>query len=162
VIVVSDSGPLIALSKIKHLDILEKFFGEIIIPEAVWIEVVEKGEGRPGAQDVKESPWIKVNKVKNKIGIEALKHEIGLGESEAIILAMELNASIILMDDKIARGIAGSMGLKVAGTLSIIYEAINNKLINEKFNEMIKILRKNNIWISDEIIDIIEKDGLQI
>lgn len=44
-IVVSDSGPLIALSKIKHLDILEKFFGEIIIPEAVWIEVVEKGEG---------------------------------------------------------------------------------------------------------------------
>ena len=51
-IVVSDSGPLIALSKIKHLDILEKFFGERIIPQAVWIEVVEKGEGRPGAQDV--------------------------------------------------------------------------------------------------------------
>lgn len=161
-IVVSNSGPLIALSKIKHLDILEKFFGEIIIPEAVWIEVVEEGEGRPGAEDVKDSPWIKVNKVKNKIGIEALKHEIGIGESEAIILAMELNANIILIDDKIARGIAGSMGLKVAGTLSIIYEAINNKLINENFSEIIKIMRKNNIWISDEIIDIIEKDGLQI
>jgi len=56
---------------------------------------------------------------------------IGLGESEAIILAMELNAKIVLMDDNIARGIASSMGLKVAGTLSIIYEAINNKLINE-------------------------------
>lgn len=140
-IVVSDSGPLIALSKIKHLDILEKFFGEIIIPEAV---------------------WIKVNKVKNKIGIEALKHEIGIGESEAIILAMELNANIVLIDDKIARGIAGSMGLMVAGTLSIIYEAINNKLINENFNEIIKTMSENNIWISDEIIDIIEKDGLQI
>jgi predicted nucleic acid-binding protein len=162
VIVVSDSGPLIALSKIKHLDILEKFFGEIIIPEAVWIEVVEKGEGRPGAQDVKVSPWIKVNKVKNKIGIEALKHEIGIGESEAIILAMELNANIVLIDDKIARGIAESMGLKVAGTLSIIYEAINNKVINENFKEIIQIMRKKNIWISDEIIDIFEKDGLQI
>ena len=97
-----------------------------------------------------------------KIGIEVLKHEIGIGESEAIILAMELNANIVLIDDKIARGIADSIGLKVAGTLSIIYEAINNKLINENFNEIIKTMRKNNIWISDEIIDIVEKDGLQI
>lgn len=75
---------------------------------------------------------------------------------------MELNANIVLIDDKIARGIAGSMGLEVAGTLSIIYEAINNKLINENFNEIIKTMRKKNIWISDEIIDIIENDGLQI
>jgi len=162
VIVVSNSGPLIALSKIKHLDILKDFFEEIIIPEAVWIEVVEKGKGRPGAKDIKESPWIIVNRVENKIGIEALRHEIGAGESEAIILAMELNADLVLIDDKIARGIAGSMGLNVAGTLSIIYEAINNKLMNEKFEEIIKIMRKNNIWISDELIDVIQKKGLHI
>jgi predicted nucleic acid-binding protein len=75
---------------------------------------------------------------------------------------MELNANIVLIDDKIARGIAESMGLKVAGTLSIIYEAINNKVINENFKEIIQIMREKNIWISDEIIDIFEKDGLQI
>ncbi len=161
-IVVSNSGPLIALSKIKYLDILKDSFREIIIPEAVWMEVVEKGKGRPGAEDIKGSPWIKVNKVKNKIGIEALKHEIGVGESEAIILAMELNANLVLIDDKIARGIAGSMGLNVAGTLSIIYEAINNNLMNEKFEEIIKIMRKNNIWISDELIDVIQKERLHI
>ncbi len=51
-IVLSDSGPLIALSKINHLDILRKFFDKIIIPEAVWTEVVEKGEGRPGSKEV--------------------------------------------------------------------------------------------------------------
>lgn len=68
-IVVSDSGPLIALSKINHLDILNKFFREIIIPQAVWIEVVEKGKGRPGAKAVKESKWIKINKVKNTFGV---------------------------------------------------------------------------------------------
>ena len=103
-----------------------------------------------------------VNRVENKIGIEALRHEIGAGESEAIILAMELNADLVLIDDKIARGIAGSMGLNVAGTLSIIYEAINNKLMNEKFEGIIKIMRKNNIWISDELIDVIQKKGLHI
>lgn len=79
-----------------------------------------------------------------------------------IILAMELNADLVLIDDKIARGIAGSMGLNVAGTLSIIYEAINNKLMNEKFEEIIKIMRTNNIWISDELIDVIQKEGLHI
>lgn len=161
-IVVCNSGPLIALSKIKHLDILKEFFEEIIIPEAVWIEVVEKGKGRPGAKDIKESPWIRVKRVENKIAIEALRHEIGAGESEAIILAMELNADLVLIDDKIARGIAVSMGLNVAGTLSIIYEAINNKCMNEKFEEIIKIMRKNNIWISDELIDVIQKEGLHI
>ncbi|MFZ3168098.1 MAG: hypothetical protein WA130_10830 [Candidatus Methanoperedens sp.] len=153
---------MIALSKIKHLDILKEFFEEIIIPEAVWIEVVEKGKGRPGAKDIKESPWIRVKRVENKIAIEALRHEIGAGESEAIILAMELNADLVLIDDKIARGIAVSMGLNVAGTLSIVYEAINNKRMNEKFEEIIKIMRKNNIWISDELIDVIQKEGLHI
>ena len=99
-IVVCNSGHLIALSKIKHLDILKEFFQEIIIPEAVWIEVVEKGKGRPGAKDIKESPWIRVKRVENKIAIEALRHEIGAGESEAIILAMELNADLVLIDEK--------------------------------------------------------------
>ena len=43
-IVVSDSGPLIALAKIGKLNVLRELFGEIIIPKAVWIEVVERGK----------------------------------------------------------------------------------------------------------------------
>jgi predicted nucleic acid-binding protein len=58
VIVLSDSGPLIALSKIDYLHILKKFFNEIIIPQAVWIEVVEKGNERPGSKDVQDAHWI--------------------------------------------------------------------------------------------------------
>lgn len=156
-IVLSDSGPLIALSKINHLDILRKFFGKIIIPQAVWTEVVEKGRGRPGSKEVQEANWIEVKEVKNIIGIEALKHEIGTGESETLVLAKELNADIVLIDDRIAREIARSMDMNVAGTLSIIYEAINNKFINENFKEIIKLMRKNNIWISDELFDSFEK-----
>ena len=152
-IALSDSGPLIALSKINYLHILSEFFEEIIIPQAVWIEVVEKGKERPGSKEVQDANWIIVNKVKNILGTEALKHEIGIGESETIILAKELNADIVLIDDRIAREIAKSMGLNVVGTLMIIYEAINRKIINEDFREIIKVMRKNNIWISDEILD---------
>jgi predicted nucleic acid-binding protein len=153
VIVLSDSGPLIALSKINYLHILNEFFNEIIIPQAVWMEVVEKGTERPGSKDVQDAHWILVNEVKDILGIEALKHEIGIGESETIILAKELKADIVLIDDRIAREIAISMGLNVTGTLAIIYEAINRNIINEDFREIIKVLRKNNVWISDELLD---------
>jgi len=53
----SDSWPLIALSKINNLDILRKFFDKIIIPEAVWTEVVEKGEVRPIRHRLREKPY---------------------------------------------------------------------------------------------------------
>ena len=152
-IVLSDSGPLIALSKINYLHILNEFFNEIIIPQAVWMEVVEKGNKRPGSKEVQNAHWILVNEAKDILGIEALKHEIGVGESETIILAKELNADIVLIDDRIAREIARSMGLNVTGTLAIIYEAINRNIINEDFREIIKVLRKNNVWISDELLD---------
>jgi len=82
----------------------------------VWTEVVEKGKGRPGCKEVKDANWILINEVKNILGIEALKHEIGIGESETIILAKELNADLVLIDDRIAKEIAISMGLNVTGT----------------------------------------------
>ena len=151
-IVLSDSGPLIALSKINYLYILNEFFSDIIIPQAVWTEVVEKGEERPGCKEVRDANWILVNEVKNILGIEALKHEIGVGESETIILAKELNADLVLIDDRIAKEIAISMGLNVTGTLAIIYEAIKRSIIHKDFREIVKMMKKNNIWINDEIL----------
>ncbi len=123
----------------------------------MWTEVVEKGKGRPGSKEVHEAGWIEVRKAKNIVGIEALRHDIGLGESETLILAKELNADIVIIDDRIAREIARSMDIKVAGTLSIIHEAISNKWINEDFEEIIGLMRKNNIWISDELFNSFEK-----
>lgn len=49
------------------------------------------------------------------------------------------------------------MGLNVVGTLSIIYEAINTEVLNENFREVIKVMRENNIWISEEILNAVEK-----
>lgn len=152
-IVISDSGPLIALSKINYIHILKSFFGEIHIPQAVWTEVVEMGEGRPGSEEVKQAKWITVDKVENRLGVEALKHEIGLGESEAIVLAKELKADIVLIDDKTAREIAISMELNVTGSLAVIHEAIDRKLIDGDIKDIIELMRKNNVWISDELLD---------
>ncbi|WP_246112250.1 hypothetical protein [Thermococcus aciditolerans] len=100
-IVVSDSGPLIALAKVRKLNILNELFGEVIIPRAVWVEVVERGKGKPGSEDVESATWIRVLEVKDKLSVEILTREIEVGEAEAIVLAKELNADLIILDEKI-------------------------------------------------------------
>ena len=56
---VSDSSPLINLARIGELTLLRDLYGEIHIPKAVWREVVEKGEGQAGADEIKAATWIK-------------------------------------------------------------------------------------------------------
>lgn len=66
-VVVSNSSPLIHLSRIGRLYLLKELFGEVIILHAVYHEVVVEGRGRPGSQEVKEASWIKVMKIKIRI-----------------------------------------------------------------------------------------------
>jgi len=152
-IVVSNSSPLIALAKIGKLYILKKLFGEIIIPKAVWNEVVVKGKGKPGAEEVEKAEWIKVEEVRDRLSVEVLKGEIEIGEAEAIVLAKELNADLLIMDEKIPRIIAESIGLKVIGSLAILYIAKKRGLIKEDFDEIVKKLRDKGVRFSDEVID---------
>ncbi len=150
-IVVSNSSPLIALAKIGKLYILRELFKEIIIPKAVWNEVVVKGKGKPGAEEVEKAEWIKVKEVRDKLSVEVLKGEIEIGEAEAIILAKELNADLLIMDEKIPRIIAESIGLRVIGSLAILYIAKKRGLIKENFDEIVKELRAKGIRFSDDV-----------
>ena len=90
-IVVSDSSPLISLARIGELEILRCLYGEILIPQAVWDEIVVEGEGRPGADEVRGSGWIRCEPVSNLHLARILRRELGAGEAEAIALAVERN-----------------------------------------------------------------------
>ena len=85
-IVVSDSGPLIALSRLGMLHVLQELFGEIVIPEEVRREVVEKGKGKPGSDIIENAKWVKVEVIED-LSVDILSREIERGEAEAIILA---------------------------------------------------------------------------
>lgn len=65
-IVVSDASPLIYLARIGELDLLQKLYGELHIPVAVWQEVVVAGAGQPGADAVRVADWVKVLAVDNR------------------------------------------------------------------------------------------------
>ncbi len=78
----------------------------MLIPPAVWKEVVEQGGDRPGSHQVSKADWINVHDLKNQDISTILKMELDEGESEAIALADELKADVVLLDEKDARRIA--------------------------------------------------------
>lgn len=123
---VADSSTLISLATIGRLSFLQEFHGMILIPPAVWREVVVEGQGRPGAKDVEEAEqagWIKVVPPTNQDLVKLLERELDEGEAEAIALAVERKADVILLDEFEARRIAAVYNLPVAGVVGVLLKA---------------------------------------
>lgn len=121
--VVSNASPLIALARIGQLEILETLYSRIIVPDAVWQEVVTDGAGEPGAAEVASSAWIQRQSVSNRPLVTALRQDLAAGEAEAIALAHEIRADLLLMDEKLGRETAQLLGLTVIGTVGTLIQA---------------------------------------
>ncbi len=118
---VSNASVLIGLSSIGMLELMHKRFPEgLLIPIAVQREVVDEGEGRSGAREVAESNWIKVQKVDDEKLVGLLRAELDEGEAEAIALAHQIAAKVILLDEKDARLVAQRMNIRVLGTIGLL------------------------------------------
>ncbi len=98
---VSNSSVLIALSRIGQLSLLNQRFPDgVLLPEAVWHEVVRSGAGQPGAEEVASATWFTVSKVANQSLVSLLQIELDAGEAEAIALFLEEPVDAILLDEK--------------------------------------------------------------
>jgi hypothetical protein len=160
--IVSNTSPLIWLSKIGKITLLKKLFGEVIIPEEVYREAVEKGlqEGFSDALAIKEcieQGWIKISKLNEreiKLCEKVRGHafEIHLGEAQAIILARETGA-LLLMDESSGRAFAETLGLKVKGTLYAIMKALRDKLLDRtEAKEMVLALVGKGFRIEPKLL----------
>jgi len=121
--VVSNASPLISLARIGKLDLLHQLYDEVLIPEAVWQEVVIEGVGQPGADEVKAATWIKTQSVTNTPLVHALRQELDAGEAEAIVLTLETQAELLLMDERVGREVARHLGLRYTGLIGVLVEA---------------------------------------
>lgn len=126
-IVISDSSSLIAIGAVGHLDVLRSLYREVAVPQAVWNEVTSPN--RPGAVAIGQAEWIRVVPVSNRSVINQLTRPVGAGEAEAIALAIQLNADVLLIDERRARKVAVELGLPVTGILGVLLEAKSQGLI---------------------------------
>ncbi len=129
--IVSNASPLINLARIGKLDLLRQLYGELVIPEAVWHEVVVKGVGQPGVDEIKAASWIKTQQVANRQLVQALRQELDAGEAEAIALTIETKAELLLMDERLGRETARHLGLRYTGLIGVLIEAKHKGLISK-------------------------------
>ena len=130
-IVVSDTTPLISLLKIKRIGLLEKLFGEVVIPQAVFTELTVDIRFAEEAEVIKNEKFISVKEVSNMASVNILKRATGLyqGESEAIVLSDEIQADILLMDEAKGRKISDQMGIHIMGTIGILMVAYEDDIL---------------------------------
>jgi predicted nucleic acid-binding protein len=114
VTVVADSSPLVILTKLGCLDLLNRLFPRLYISAEVHDEVVIVGAGLPGASEVSKAEWIEVKAVQNSASLYSAqrKYGVGPGEMSTILLAKELGANPVLLDDYRARKLARAEGSK--------------------------------------------------
>lgn len=117
---VSDAGPIISFVRAGELDLLRQVVGELWVPPAVFEEVTVAG--KPGRDTILRADWIRSKAIASTRLAAELPHRLGRGEREAIVLAGELGA-LLLIDDAAARQEAMRQGISALGSLAILREA---------------------------------------
>src|SRR5438045_2164913 len=106
-----------------QLEVMRELFGEIHTPEQVYEEVVVRGASKPGAAEVAAAAWIKRQAIADLQDFSQLCLALGKGEAAAIVLAREIGADILILDDGRARSEAKARRLNVIGTVGLLLEA---------------------------------------
>jgi uncharacterized protein len=158
IIDVVNSTPLIALSTVGHLELLPALFDKIIIPTSVYEEVVQKGQGRSGSQEVAQADWYTIQRPGETIPLPVELLGLDRGEIDVILLARELEANWALIDEKLARQIAMAMGLRVKGTLGILLIAYRVGLLTHA-EAIVSVhkLAQSPVRLSDKLVRWFEK-----
>jgi predicted nucleic acid-binding protein len=110
-IVVSDTSPLTALLQIGKAEILTQLFSEVLIPPAVHSELLREHAVLPD--------WLRV-KTPAQIPLAVSNAQLDAGETEALALALEIQADVLLIDERKGRAAARAVGLKVTGLLGCL------------------------------------------
>src|SRR5206468_728144 len=98
-VAVSDASVLICLGAVGQFQLLRDFYGEVVVPEAVWLEVTNVAASRPGVIEVvqaHQAGWLIVNRPHNRGLVRQLRSGLGAGEAEAIALASQISTLLLV------------------------------------------------------------------
>jgi predicted nucleic acid-binding protein len=149
-LIVSDTSPISGLLILDKLELLEKLYGEVYIPQSVNLELLKIQSKNKEINEFLNSPWVKVISITNIESYQRLRITLDEGESEAITLAIELNADVLLIDELKGRKEALKSGLNIVGLLGILVEAKTRELI-PNLRTLLDTLIRNNFWIKPEL-----------
>lgn len=148
-IVVSDTSPLNYLILIGEENLLPKLFGRVIIPQVVFEELGASGASAKVRDWAQNLPvWIEIKQT--SLTANAALDILDAGERAAILLAQELSADLLLVDDKQARQAAANLGINITGILGVLDRAARINLVNLK--TALNDLQKTNFHVADDLV----------
>lgn len=148
-LIVSDTGPLNYLVLIQHQDILPALFGSVVIPQKVFEELQREAAPQAVQEWISNPPdWLSVRAVQRPLDL--VTDTLGDGEREAILLAEELHADALLIDDKDGRDEAARRQIPFTGTLGVLQAAALKNLID--LPEAIRRLRQTSFREPTQIV----------
>lgn len=147
-IIVANTTPIISLASIGRLDLLEKVLGKIIIAQAVYDEI--KAKRNYAYYEIDKANFIEVRQIQGHLYKDFLLKELDLGEAETIILAKELNANFVIIDENLGYKMANSSGLSVVRTLAILLKAKEKGFVTELKPLLDEMILKGR-WYSNAI-----------
>ena len=145
--VVSNATPIISLASIGRLSLLTDLFNKVYIPQAVYNEI--KYKKSHGYQEI-DNPCFEIMTIQGNAYLGFLLNELDRGEAEAIFLAKEMAADMLIIDERIGYKIAQSQQLYCIGTLTVLEVAKQKQLI-KKVKPLLDEMIQKGRWYSETV-----------
>jgi predicted nucleic acid-binding protein len=154
-IVVADTSPINYLILIKEIDLLTKMYGRVVIPPAVREELLRASAPEPVRKWIAQLPaWLEVRAPAS--APDASLAALDAGERDAIMLAGELGADQLIVDDRQGRQAAEKRGIPVIGTLGVLREGAALGFLD--LRAAVKRLETTSFHIAPEVLARLLKD----
>ncbi|MGI8906074.1 MAG: DUF3368 domain-containing protein [Candidatus Sumerlaeaceae bacterium] len=150
--VVCNTSPLTNLAKIQRLDILESLYGRVFIPTAVANELSALPQQ---AALLAASPWIEILPATDLKRLAELLQGLDPGEAEAIALAAQVQADLIILDERAARLAAHQLQLRTMGLCGVLIAAKNALIIPTVWPVLYELRVNAKFWLSDDVVKLV-------
>ncbi|MBN2261515.1 MAG: DUF3368 domain-containing protein [Prolixibacteraceae bacterium] len=147
--VISNTTPILSLLKLDKLFLLKELYQKIIIPTAVFDEI-ENGKDKPFYKNLKEYDWIQIQSIKYQPTLKYI-FDLDEGEAEVLILADEVQADLVILDELLGRRYAKQLDFKLTGTIGILLKSKEMGLIPEIKPLLYELVDKGT-WLSPTLI----------
>jgi predicted nucleic acid-binding protein len=151
--IVLNASPLILLCNSELAFILPELFTEIVVPEAVWQEIMGGPHTDQAAQMLPKLDWLKKESV-NPV-LDVIRWDLGVGETKVLSFAIKHSDYTPVLDDLLAKKCARSLGIQTMGTGAILILAKERGLI-ESVEQSLRKLQNVGLWISEPIIQLLK------
>jgi predicted nucleic acid-binding protein len=150
-IVVADSGPLHYLILLEHTELLQRFYGQVLVPEPVAGELSAAAAPAVVREWMRKPPtWVDVRRVSPDV-VSMISDDLDLGERAAIALAETMHADLLLIDEAAGRAEAKRRRLRVTGTLGVLRAGAEQGLVDVP--ELLERLKATSFYLDETLMN---------